>query len=133
VCGSIRLLRQGKTRKEIAEIVGVHYVVVCGWIRAWQQGGHDAITLKNRGRGSEEQRLLTKAQEDTLKKLLCDKNPKQLKLPFALWNRKAIQSAIYQMWRIRIAIRTIGDYMKRWGFTPQKPSKRAYERCPKAV
>jgi transposase len=130
---AIRLFRQGITRKEIASIVGVHYVVVCGWIRAWQQGGQDAITLKKRGRGSEEQRLLTKAQEDALKKLLCNKNPKQLKLPFALWNRKAIQSVIYQMWRVRIAIRTIGDYMKRWGFTPQKPAKRAYERSPKAV
>lgn len=44
-----------------------------------------------------------------------------------------IQSVIYKIWRIRIAIRTIGDYMKRWGFTPQKPLKRAYERSPKAV
>jgi transposase len=130
---AIRLFLQGKTRKEVAAIVGVHYVVVCGWVRAWQQGGDAAITLKKRGRGSEEQRLLTNAQEVALKKLLCDKNPKQLKLPFALWNRKAIQSVIYQMWRVRIAIRTIGDYMKRWGFTPQKPAKRAYERNPKLV
>jgi len=65
-------------RQEIASIVGVHYVVVCGWIRAWQQGGAAAITLKKRGRGAEEQRLLTEAQESSLQKLLCDKNPKQL-------------------------------------------------------
>ena len=37
------------------------------------------------------------------------------------------------MWRIRIAIRTIGDYLKRRGVTPQKPIKRAYEKSPKAV
>lgn len=37
------------------------------------------------------------------------------------------------MWRVRIAIRTIGDYLKRWGFTPQKAIKRAYEQNPKAV
>jgi hypothetical protein len=76
---------------------------------------------------------LTGAQEKELKRLLCEKNPRQLKLPFALWNRRAIQSAIYQLWRVRIAIRTIGDYMKRWGFTPQKPIKKAYEQSSKAV
>ena len=130
---AIRLFQEGTKRKEIADIVGVHYTVVCKWIRAWNEGGEAAIKLKKRGRGSVEQRMLTEAQEAALKKLLIEKNPEQLKLPFALWNRKAIQSAIYQMWRVQIAIRTIGDYMKRWGFTPQKPTKRAYERNPKAV
>ena len=30
-------------------------------------------------------------------------------------------------------IRTAGEYLKRWGFTPQKPIKRAYEQRPEAV
>ena len=30
-------------------------------------------------------------------------------------------------------IRTVGEYLKRWGFTPQKPLKRAYEQNPKLV
>lgn len=127
------MFQAGKTRKEIAEIVSVHYNVVCRWIRTWQKGGDKAIELKKRGRGSVEQRILTQSQEVMLKKLLTEKNPRQLKLPFALWNRKAIQSVIYQMWRQKIAIRTIGDYMKRRGFTPQKPIKKAYEQKPKAV
>lgn len=130
---AIRLFKNGKSRKEIAEIVQVHYDVVCRWVRAWKKGGDKAIKLKKRGRGSVEQRMLNKTQEAKLKKLLINKNPQQLKLPFALWNRKAIQAVIYQMWRIKIAIRTIGDYMKRWGFTPQKPIKKGYEQSPKAV
>lgn len=130
---AIRLFIAGKKRKEIASIVNVHYGVVCRWIRAWERGGKKAIQLKKRGRSSGEQRILTLAQEEVLQKLLIDKNPKQLKLPFALWNRKAIKIVIYQMWRVNVAIRTIGDYLKRWGFTPQKPIKRAYEKSPKAV
>ncbi len=130
---AIRLFQHGKSRQEIAEIIGVHYGVVCRWIRAWKDGGKKGLEIKKRGREVGERRVLTAAQEKELKKLLCDKNPRQLKLPFALWNRKAIQSAIYQLWRVRIAIRTIGDYMKRWGFTPQKPIKKAYEQSPKAV
>lgn len=130
---ALRLFRDGRTRRDIAEIIGVNYVTVCDWISAWKKGGSKALQLQKRGRGSEEQRKLTPAQEKVLKHLLTDKNPQQLKIPFALWNRKAIQALIYNQWRVRIAVRTIGDYMKRWGFTPQKPLKRAYERNPKAV
>lgn len=130
---AIRLFSQGESRKRISEIVGVHYGTICKWIRKWEAGGNSAIKLQKRGRGSEDQRLLNPKQEKALKRLLIDKNPRQLKLPFALWNREAIQSVIYQMWRIQIAVRTIGDYMKRWGFTPQKPIKKAYEQSPKAV
>lgn len=130
---AIRLLQQGKKRADIAEIVGVHYGVVCRWIRACEQGGEAAIKQGQRGRRSAKQRLLTEAQESVLKKLICDKNPDQMKLPFALWNRKAIQAVVKQMWNVHIAIRTVGDYLKRWGYTPQKPAKRAYERKPKAV
>jgi hypothetical protein len=30
-------------------------------------------------------------------------------------------------------VRTIGKYLKRWGFTPQKPMRKAYEQSPAAV
>ena len=30
-------------------------------------------------------------------------------------------------------IRTVGEYLKRWGYTPQKPLKRAYEQDPQTV
>jgi len=130
---AVRLFKKGRSRKDIADIIDVSYSAVCNWITAWRKGGKKALVLKKRGRTSESQRLLTEAQEKALQQLLIEKNPKQLKLPFALWNRKAIQSAVYHMWRVKIAVRTIGDYLKRWGFTPQKPIKRAYERSPKAV
>jgi transposase len=130
---AIRLFQAGKARREIAEIVGVHYGVVCRWIRAWRTEGKKGLEIKKRGRDTGQQRVLSPGQEKELKKLLCEKNPRQMKLPFALWNRKAIQSVIYKLWRVRIAIRTIGDYMRRWGFTPQKPIKKAYEQSSKAV
>ncbi|PHM76453.1 helix-turn-helix domain-containing protein [Xenorhabdus cabanillasii] len=51
----------------------------------------------------------------------------------SIWSRNAIQALIWQMWRIKMVKRTLTDYLKRWGFTPQKPLKRAYEQNPKAV
>jgi len=40
---------------------------------------------------------------------------------------------IQQETGITMPIRTVGEYLKRWGFTPQKPVRRAYEQNPKAV
>jgi len=56
-----------------------------------------------------------------------------LKLPFALWTRDAVRQLIVDKYGLKIAIRTIGEYLKRWGFTPQKPIRISYERCEKRV
>ncbi len=77
--------------------------------------------------------LLTADQEKSIRIKITDKTPDQLKLPFALWTRKAVMDLIHQETVLRMPIRTVGEYLKRWGFTPQKPTKRAYEQNPKAM
>jgi len=76
---------------------------------------------------------LTTDQEAQIKRFLIDKTPDQLKLPFALWTRDAVKLLIKQRFGIKMPIRTVGEYLKRWGFTPQKPIKRAYEQSSQAV
>jgi hypothetical protein len=34
---------------------------------------------------------------------------------------------------IRLPIRTVGEYLRRWGFTPRKPVRKAYKQDPRAV
>ena len=34
---------------------------------------------------------------------------------------------------ITLSVRSMGQYLARWGFTPQKPIKRAYEQRPEAM
>ena len=130
---AVRLRKAGKPYKEIAEIVGVYPTTVCKWYRAYEQEGAKAISLQKRGRRHGACRTLTPEQEKQLQKYIMDKQPDQLKLPFALWTRGAVQMAIKQFWSIEMPIRTVGEYLKRWGFTPQKPLRRAYEQQPVAV
>ena len=130
---AIRLLDKGKNRREIAEIINVHYVTVCNWIRRYEKDGNSGLSIGQRGRRSGEDRKLTQAQETKLQQIICDKSPQQMKLPFALWTSVTIQDLAWNLWHIRIARRTVSTYLKRWGFTPQKPAKRAYEQCSKAV
>ena len=59
--------------------------------------------------------------------------PDQLKLAFALWTRGAVKELIRKRFGVEMPIRTVGEYLKRWGFTPQKPLKCAYEQKPEFV
>jgi hypothetical protein len=59
--------------------------------------------------------------------------PDELEIDSALWTRAAVQALIEQVSGIELPIRTVGEYLKRWRFTPQKPLKRAYEQDPHAV
>jgi len=72
-------------------------------------------------------------QEREIQRLIVDKTPDQLKFPFALWTRKAVQELIRRKYRITMPIRTVGMYLSRWGFTPQKPVKKAREQKPEVV
>ena len=130
---AIRLKKAGKTYEEIAEITGVHSTTVCKWYKAYLRGGKAAITIKKRGRPKGSCRTLTPEQEKELQKAIRDKYPNQLKLAFALWTRVAVQQLIMQLWSIDMPIRTVGEYLSRWGFTPQKPLRKAYKQNPKAV
>ena len=113
----------GMTRAEIGEIVSAHADTVGKWLKLDKQD----LALKKRGRKIGEQKYLTDAQESAIKRLIIDKTPDQLKLHYALWTRKSVGELIEQETGISLTPRGVGNYLKRWGMTPQKPQKRAYE------
>lgn len=124
---AIRLRAKGLSYEEIASELDVHWSAVGRWCRAYAQGGVAAIRAKKRGRKDGSGRRLNQQQEVTLKAKLIDHTPDQLKLPYVLWTRKAVQELIKQEFGLDFPIRTVGEYLRRMGFTPQKPQKRAYE------
>jgi transposase len=130
---AIRLRQQGRTFAEIGATVGVHWATVLGWWQRFEAGGLAALAPRRRGRRPGAHRRLRPAQERTLQRLIADRTPDQLRMPFALWTRPAIGELIRRRYGVRLPVRTIGHYLKRWGFTPQKPLKRAYEQRPEAI
>lgn len=130
---AIRLIKQGKKQAEVARLLGVNKNSVCTWYSNYKRHGSKGLKEKARGHKTGEGRLLTPLQEKQVQDMITDKMPDQLKLPYGLWTRGAIKELIKREFGITIAIRTMGDYLHRWGFTPQKPKKRAYEQSPKAV
>lgn len=130
---AIRLREDGMAYAEIGPIVGVHPTTVCQWYKRYERDGEAAIAGGLRGRRTGQGGRLTPKQARRIRRLITDKLPEQLKLEFALWTRQAVADLITWEYGIKLPIRTVGDYLKRWGMTPQKPAKRAYEQCPKAV
>ena len=88
---AILLFQKGTSRAEIADIVGVHYSTIRRWIKLWQEGGKEGLSLGKRGRRSGDGRLLNLAQEEMLKQTIIGSMPDQLNLPFALWTRQSIR------------------------------------------
>jgi transposase len=127
----IQAVAGGLSQAEAARVFGVSRQSVNAWHQRWRQGGRRA--LRSRPRGRPRRIRLQPHQAATVVRLITDRCPDQVKLPFALWTREAVRDLIAQRYRIRLSVWTVGRYLRRWGFTPQKPLRRAYERDPVAV
>jgi len=129
----IRLRKAGRTYDEIAEQTGLSRTGVFDICKRHEAGGAKALKDAPGGRKVGDKRLLSAEQEIAVRKLIADKTPDQLKMSYALWTRAAVGQLIEQRYGIRLPVRTMGLYLARWGFTPQKPMKKAYEQSPAAV
>lgn len=128
-----RLLKQGKSVKFIAETLDVSSTIIYRWKKTFKTDGAKGSKSKVRGRTFETKRRLSLDQEAQVITWIKDTTPEQLKFKFALWSRAAVTELIKEKFDIALPIRTMGEYLKRWGFTPQRPIKRAYEQDDKEV
>jgi transposase len=123
----------GHTYKAVANAFGVGVSTVNKWCALYREGGFQALQPTKRGRKPGQKRRLSVERESEIRTVIGEKTPDQLKLTFALWTRRAVVELIRQRFGLKMPIRTVGEYLSRWGYTPQKPLKRAYEQNPKAV
>jgi transposase len=129
----IGLRQRGLTYEAIAAQVGLSRTGVFDICQRFAAEGAKGLVSKPRGRKPNEQRLLDIAQEAEVRRLICRHTPDALGLPFALWSRAAVRAVIRQRCGVVLAVRTVGKYLARWGFTAQKPLRRASEQNPAAV
>jgi len=129
---AIRLVGEGRSQGEVAGIVGVHRQAVNRWVKAHRQGGDRALGARRRGRRGGHTKL-TDAQQQKIARLIVGKNPDQLKLAGFLWTRALVRDLIRDTCAIELGEDTVGRYLRAWGFSPQKPMRRAYEQSDEAV
>ncbi|MHB1701868.1 MAG: winged helix-turn-helix domain-containing protein, partial [Acidobacteriaceae bacterium] len=121
----VRAYKRGVKQRRIARDFGLSYSSVRMIVHRFKQDGMRGIESGRRGRPVGSCRTLGPEQEERIQRLICEKRPEQLKLDFALWTRAAVMLLIERECGVRIPVRSVGEYLKRWGFTPQKPIRRA--------
>lgn len=127
------VFEEGYTQRAAAKAVGVSRPEVNSWCRKYEKHGWEGLKSKKRGRRPGEQKSLRPWQCATIVNLICDKMPDQLKLPFVLWTRAAVRDLIEQRFEITLSLVSVGNYLRNWGMTAQRPIRKAYQQNPAAL
>lgn len=128
---AVRVVLSGKKQRAVAQLFVVSEQVVSKWMKRYREHGIKALRSRRRGRPCGGR--LRPWQCAQTARLVIDRTPDQLKLPYYLWTREAVVKLIERRFGIRYSVWQVGRYLRQWGFTPQKPMRRAYEQNPAAV
>lgn len=123
----IRMLKNGKRGNVIAKELGVSEGHVSNVKKLYENGGAKALNPVKRGRPAGKNKILTPEQEKEIQNIIIDKTPEQLRFKECMWTRNNIHQLIGEMYGIDIKLSTLGYYLARWGFSVQRPVKRAYK------
>lgn len=122
---------EGKKQVEAAQLFGVTRQAVGKWVKKYREEGARALRARKRGRPSKSALLPWQAAQ--IAKAVVHRYPEQLRLSFYLWTREAVAELIERKFAIRLSRWTVGRYLGQWGFTPQKPMRKAFEQDPEQV
>ena len=123
---AVQAVLDGGEVKAMSKLFGVTRQSLHRWVRAYDEGGENALLARKKGKPKSK---LLPWQCAQIVKAISDKCPEQLKLPgFWLWTRDAVRLLIQDRFGVTLSVSTVGRYLRRWGLTPQKPARRAYQR-----
>jgi transposase len=122
---AVAAVRSGMTQMQAAKVFGITRQAVGSWMEIYAAKGRAGLKAKRRGRPPGGQ--LKGWQAARISRDVMDRCPDQLKLPYYLWTREAVGQLIKERFGIRLSVWTVGRYLARWGFTSQKPVRRAFE------
>lgn len=130
---AVEAVKKGHSPKAVSEIFGVSRRAVEKWAQLEREQGAKALALKKEGRPEGSGRKLDKVQEKQVRKAIEQHPPEYFDLPFALWTRGVVQQLIKKRFGVCLEASTVGDYLGRWGMTPQKPARKAFQQDSRKV
>lgn len=110
--------------------MGLYHNRVFVWLAMYRSEGWDG--LRSRRSNGRPKRLSAK-QIEWIYNAVTQKNPLQLKLPFALWTRGQVRTLLYRRFQIKLSLSSIGRLLAQLGLTCQKPLFRAWQQNPSLV
>jgi len=121
---AVQRVQDGESPEAVIRALGLSRACIYDWLARYRSGGWDALRARKiPGRP----RLLTGRQMRWIYKTITDKNPLQLKFPYALWTRAMVQKVIADRYGIKLSLPSIGRLLAQLGLTCQRPLFRAYQ------
>ena len=123
----------GFSETDLADLLGVARETVCRWWSAYAQGGVEALPHDRTGRPEGSGRFLSDEQAQRICEALRTQQPEHFGIAAPLWTRRAVAELIDQLCGVRMNIRTVGLYLRRWRFTPKRPRRHSRKQDPEEV
>jgi transposase len=130
---ALRGCELGFTEADIADLLGVSPETVSRWWTAYVAGGLGAIPGDRTGRPVGSGRALSDDQARRIQQQIDNHSPEDLGIAAAAWSRKAVRDLIRAECGIDLPVRTVGEYLKRWGYTDKVPRRHARDQDPEEV
>jgi transposase len=130
---AVRGCELGFTEADVAELLGVSRETVCRWWSAYARGGLESLPHDRTGRPVGTGRTLSDQQAQQIQKRLEDHSPEDLGIPAPLGTRPAVRQLIRQELGITMPVRTVGSYLRRWGYTAKRPRRRSRKQDPEEI
>jgi transposase len=122
---AVLLVQEGQSPELVGQALGLNRTTIYDWLARYRRGGWDALKAKpvpGRPPKLDGKKLLW------IYRTVTQKNPLQLKFPFALWTREMVAELIRKKYGISLAANSVGRLLAQLGITAQKPLHRALER-----
>ena len=114
---ALRGCELGYSEIEVAELLGLSRETVSRWWTAYVDHGLEALPGDRTGRPVGSGRTLNDGQAARLRTILNEKSPEEVGIASPLWTRRAVAELIRKEYGIDMPVRTVGEYLERWGYT----------------
>ena len=130
---ALRGCELGYSEIEVAELLGLSRETVSRWWTAYVDHGLEALPGDRTGRPVGSGRTLNDGQAARLRTILNEKSPEEVGIASPLWTRRAVAELIRKEYGIDMPVRTVGEYLERWGYTAKVPRRHAKDQDPEEV
>jgi len=130
---ALRGIELGYSEVQLADLLGVCHETISRWWTAYVADGLRSLPGNRTGRPLGSGRFLSEQQAKHIQEQIDHHSPQQVGIPHALWTRRAVRDLIRQEFGIDLAERTVGQYLRRWGYTSKKPQRHARKQDPDEI
>jgi transposase len=121
------------SQADAAAQYGVSSNTMTQWVSLYRDQGEAGLAVQPQGRPEGSGRALSSEQEQEMRQLVVQSLPCDHDIASATWTRQAVAELMAKRLAIDLTLQGVGQYLRRWGLTPQKPARQAREQNPKEV